>query len=397
MCSDGAAIAATPGRGNRFSATDNEYQVVLPSLPTGRLVLNTVFLHADVSARPYKVEDFRDALAQRSILPEVIALGAYRMSHVWAVTLKDAESTKMLVNTGELQVKGKRCIVIDPANRDIRMKVHWLLHSVPDEDLRLALAPFGKVTDVVRERWRAEGVADKVSTTRVVTLKMNAGVKIDDLPHQLSVSGELALVVVPGRAPLCLRCRGTGHICRECRIPRCGVCRRFGHEDRQCQRTYASVTAPGSSEDSTDLLIDEADSEEAASPTSAREGAPSTSSSPPPGQPEKQPLAASVREPKDAPARAAVATSARKASTSEPVPQASVTQPADECMDTTQGSASAAAGKRPHEQTTSSEPQLDDGGGDEPPTKAPGVRRFPFKPRPNIPCEPRRSAANPPP
>ncbi|KAH7982833.1 hypothetical protein HPB52_007360 [Rhipicephalus sanguineus] len=141
----------------------------------------------------------------------------------------------------------------------------------------------------------------------------------------------------------------------------------------KCQRTYASVTAPGSSEESADLLIDEADSEEAASPTSAREGAPSTSSSPPPGQPEKQPLAASVREPKDAPARAAVATSARKASTSEPVPQASVCQPADECMDTTQGSASAAAGKRPHEQTTSSEPQLDDGGGDEPPTKAPGA------------------------
>ncbi|XP_037515587.2 monocarboxylate transporter 11-like [Rhipicephalus sanguineus] len=36
-----------------------------------------------------------------------------------------------------------------------------LLHGVPDEDLRLALAPFGKVTDVVRERWRAEGVADR--------------------------------------------------------------------------------------------------------------------------------------------------------------------------------------------------------------------------------------------
>ncbi|KAH7984751.1 hypothetical protein HPB52_023709 [Rhipicephalus sanguineus] len=80
-----------------------------------------------------------------------------------------------------------------------------------------------------------------------------------------------------------------------------------------CQRTYASVTAPGSSEESAELLIDEADSEEAASPTSAREGAPSTSSSPPPGQPEKHPLAASVREPEDAPARAAVAASARKA------------------------------------------------------------------------------------
>ncbi|KAH7984750.1 hypothetical protein HPB52_023708 [Rhipicephalus sanguineus] len=84
-------------------------------------------------------------------------------------------------------------------------------------------------------------------------------------------------------------------------------------EQLTCQRTYASVTAPGSSEESADLLIDEADSEEAASPASAREGAPSTSSSPPPGQPEKHPLAASVREPEDAPARAAVAASARKA------------------------------------------------------------------------------------
>ncbi|KAH7983566.1 hypothetical protein HPB52_012599 [Rhipicephalus sanguineus] len=93
-------------------------------------------------------------------------------------------------------------------------------------------------------------------------------------------------------------------------------------------------------------------------------------------EPEDAPT--TVREPEDAPARAAVATSARKASTSEPVSQASVSQPADECMETTEGSASAAAGKRPHVQTTSSEPQLDDGSGDEPPTKAPGVRRFPF-------------------
>ncbi|KAH7964048.1 hypothetical protein HPB51_027710 [Rhipicephalus microplus] len=43
----------------------------------------------------------------------------------------------------------------------------------------------------------------------------------------------------------------------------------FGHEDSQCQRTYASVTAPRSSEDSDDVLIDEADVQQAASPTSA--------------------------------------------------------------------------------------------------------------------------------
>lgn len=81
------------------------------------------------------------------------------------------------------------------------MKVHWLLISVPDEDVGLAFAPFGKVTDVVRERWHAEKVVDKVSTARVVTLKMNARVKMDDLPHQLSIAGEHALVVVQGGLP----------------------------------------------------------------------------------------------------------------------------------------------------------------------------------------------------
>lgn len=57
------------------------------------------------------------------------------MSHVWAVTSKDAEAVKMIVNVGELKVNGARCLVIDPANRDVRMKLHWLLHSVPDEDV----------------------------------------------------------------------------------------------------------------------------------------------------------------------------------------------------------------------------------------------------------------------
>ncbi|XP_049516329.1 uncharacterized protein LOC125942216, partial [Dermacentor silvarum] len=267
----GAASAAQSGRGNRSVVADNEYEVVLPSLPTGRFVVNTFFLHCDIRARPYRVEDFRDALAPLSLLPEVVALGAYRMSHVWAVTFKDNEAVKKIVSVGELQVKKGRCLVIDPANQDVRLKVHWLLHTVPDEDVRLAFAPFGKVTDVARDRWRVHGVADKNSTTRLVTLKLKPGVMLDDLPHQVSVSGELALVVVPGRAPLCLRCRGTGHIRRDCRIPRCGACRRFGHEESQCERTYASVTGPVSNDDNSALLMDEADMEDTS--TTAKEAA----------------------------------------------------------------------------------------------------------------------------
>ncbi|XP_049519128.1 uncharacterized protein LOC125943702 [Dermacentor silvarum] len=218
-------------------------------------------------ARPYRVEDFRYTLAQHELLGEVIALGAYRMSHVWAVALKDSEAVTKIVSVGELPVKGNRCLVNDPANQDVRLKLHWLLHNVPDEDVRAAFASYGKVTEVSRDRWRVRGMSEKGSTTRLVTLKLKAGVKLDDLPHQLNVSGEVALVVVPGRPLLCLRCRNTGHIRKDCRVPRCGACPRFGQEDGQCARTYASIAGPGTIEDSSELLNDEADAVEAARET----------------------------------------------------------------------------------------------------------------------------------
>ncbi|XP_075543962.1 uncharacterized protein LOC142578464 [Dermacentor variabilis] len=392
----GAATAAMPGRGNRAIASDNEYQVVLPTLPTGRLVLNTVFLHGDISARPYRAEDFRDALAPLSLLPEVIALGAYRMSHVWAVTFKDADAAKKIVNIGELKVKNARCLVIDPANRDVRMKLHWLLHSVPDEDVRLAFSPFGKVTDVSRELWRAQGVSDKGSTTRMVTLKLNAGVKLDDLPHQVNVAGELALVVVSGRPPLCLRCRGTGHIRRDCQIPRCGSCRRFGHDEGHCARTYSRVAGPVSSDETSALLMDEADAEEASKEASGPAVQETTSAAPRAHQLDAQAKdRASPGQTPLPPAQDAVAASKNAAETPDASSE-NATQPVAEPMDLSPEGSSHMAGKRSHDEAVSKASQPDEIGGDEPPFKAAGMRRASWKLRPNIPAESRQAGKPPP-
>lgn len=263
--SSGAVNAATFGRGIRFLVQDDdEYQVSLPTLPTGRIVFNTVFLHGDMRARPYRVEDFRDALARLELLPEVLSLGAFQMSHVWAVTFKNEQAVKKMLEAKDVRVKGRQCIVIDPANQDLRLKLHWLLHNVTEEDVRVALAPYGRITDVTRERWRVQGIHDKGSTTRSVTLKLKAGVRAEDIPHQLRVAGELALVVVPGRAPQCLRCQSTGHMRRDCKVPRCSVCRRFGHEAAQCTRTYAAVTGPVPGDSSTELVMDAEETEELA-------------------------------------------------------------------------------------------------------------------------------------
>ena len=103
----------------------------------------------------------------------------------------------------------------------------------------------------------------KAQLPRSVTLKLHVGVTVDDLRHQLRVAEDMALVVIPGRAPLCLRCRGIGHIRRDCRVPRCGVCRRYGHDDSQCVRSYASITGPSRTDEVSEHLMDAADAEEA--------------------------------------------------------------------------------------------------------------------------------------
>ncbi|KAH6927049.1 hypothetical protein HPB50_025896 [Hyalomma asiaticum] len=44
----------------------------------------------------------------------------------------------------ELLVKGHRCLVIDPQEQQVKIRLHWLLHGVAVEDVRTALAAFGK-------------------------------------------------------------------------------------------------------------------------------------------------------------------------------------------------------------------------------------------------------------
>ncbi|XP_077538727.1 uncharacterized protein LOC144151520 [Haemaphysalis longicornis] len=186
------------------------------------------------------------------------------MNHVWALTFMDEGGVKRMLAATDVKVMERRCLVIDSANQDVRMKLHWILDNVPDDEVRAALLSYGCVVDIGRERWRLKGMNEKGSTTRSVTLRLNAGVRIDDLLHERRVAGGQTLVVVPGRAQQCLRCSGTGHMRRDCKVPRCTVCRRFRHEATQCVRTYAHVAGPVGDADAVENRIDEEEAEAAA-------------------------------------------------------------------------------------------------------------------------------------
>ncbi|KAM7312513.1 hypothetical protein ISCGN_009418 [Ixodes scapularis] len=257
------ALAAQSRRGDRSDSASSEYQIILPPLPTGPTVLNTVFLHTDVRGRPYRVEDFCDTLSLLALLPEVVTLKAYQMNHVWAVTFKSPEGERKILAAGDIVVKGRRRVIVEPANRDVRVKTHWLLHYVPEDEVRVALAPYGQVIDVGTEKWRVQGVMGCGSMTRTAVIRLKPGIGLKDLPHQLRIAGGPALVVAPGRPPLCLRCQRTGLTRRDCLVPKCASCHRFGHVAESCIRTYAAATCSGGEDANAEHVMDEADIQEA--------------------------------------------------------------------------------------------------------------------------------------
>ncbi|KAG0436302.1 hypothetical protein HPB47_018028 [Ixodes persulcatus] len=161
-----------------------------------------------------------------------------------------------LVAAGTIEAKGRRCLVIDSEKNEVRVKLHWIPFYLPDNNVRRALEPYGKVTEVTRETWR--------STTRISRLTLKDGVTVEQLPHQLQMPGCTTLVLAPGRAPLCLRCRGTGHIKKECCVPHCDSCRHFGHTTEDCRRTYADVSNLETADEASELVIDQEEAEEAA-------------------------------------------------------------------------------------------------------------------------------------
>lgn len=234
------------GRGTtQASASSNSYRTVLPRLPTGKLVANSVFLHADLAGRPYRAQDFRDTLRNAIDLKEISSIGQFQMSHVWMVTCKTSVAKTTLVNYGELLVKNRRCMVIDPEPKAVKMKLLWLPEHLEDGYIREALQLYGKVTSIKLENWRVADMEDMRTLNRDVMLSLNDGVSVSEVPHLLTVCGIQCLVLIPGRPPLCLRCNKVGHIRRQCRTPRCDSCRRFGHSADECALTYADKLRHG--------------------------------------------------------------------------------------------------------------------------------------------------------
>ncbi|XP_049528621.1 uncharacterized protein LOC125947587 [Dermacentor silvarum] len=217
------------------------YEVVLPPLPTGRAFINSVFLHCGVERVPYRTDDFAKEFKSVGVLHEIRELkacGLFQYRHVWLATLSSLQMKQRLVDTRELYIKEEPCLVIDP-NETIVIRLNWVPGCVPNEAICRSLGRYGIVHDISGGMWSHENCLSVQSTSRSVRMILHPGCTVDTLPRRIRVGSSVALLAVPGRAPLL---KLAGHICQERKVPRCEVCGKCGHATEDCVKTYAAIT-----------------------------------------------------------------------------------------------------------------------------------------------------------
>lgn len=142
------------------------------------------------------------------------------------------------------------------------------------DNVKKALKPYERVEEVTREKWHVKGF-EGVQSTRLAGLTLKEGKTIENLRHQTRLAGGMVFVVAPGGPSLCLRCRRTGHIRKECRIPRFDSCRRLGLTQEDCIKTYTTAANATINNEDMELTVDQYEAEEAARETpGTREGEP---------------------------------------------------------------------------------------------------------------------------
>lgn len=258
MSSSRAAVTARP---SRDSSENNEYKVILPTIPPGSVSFNTLLLHGDPVGRPYKADHFGDALKDSVNKDDVAGFGPYQYNHVWAISFHSRLEKEKLLARKEILVKDRKCIVFDPNKKEVDIKISWVPIHVPDDEVRRAFQPVGTVKKVERIKWKNTFFEGIETTTRVAQVELKTGITADDVPHIMNIAGCQVLLAIAGRPPLCLKCKKVGHIRKQCQTPWCKICRAFGHAQEECVSSYASKLRR-EKEDTTYLELDAGGDEE---------------------------------------------------------------------------------------------------------------------------------------
>jgi len=221
-----------------------------------RLKEASLILTGPFEGRPYSRSDFLEGIAaalktSEPVSAHVLALGPLSRNQEWYITMTSVENKDLLLGLGTLTVKDKQFSIKSADNRKFTARVHWGPVYVTNAEIEAALSNYAEVTAISHIMSREKGFENVATGVRSVVMVGNR----HQVPHLLSVTDPdtketwQLLVTIPGRPPMCLKCRYTGHVRKDCVTPFCRHHGSFGHTTESCsaekaeggKRSYANV------------------------------------------------------------------------------------------------------------------------------------------------------------
>ena len=207
------------------------------------VISSAVILYGPHDTRSYDYPEFLAAVqaalqsqAKVSEFDFVVSLGPLAKNNEWYLGVSSPECRDELVKCGVLDVNGRRFKIRSTDDTRFNARIHWSPPYVPASAIIAALGDQCKVESMGYEMCKSKGF-EKVSTgIRTVSMVGDR----HRVPHLITVTNPInsqkyeLLVTVAGRAPLCLKCRLTGHYRRECNTPYCRHHGAFGHSTESC-------------------------------------------------------------------------------------------------------------------------------------------------------------------
>lgn len=136
----------------------------------------------------------------------------------YEVIMNDLVGTRLIREAGMVQIKGKEVPVQYLGAKTRKVSVFRYPIDYPDTDLERALAGYGTVLKLTRERYSGEH-SDCETGTRIVMMEL-----VSDLPNFLTVRGVRIECLYYGVTRRCAKCNEIGHAARGCPAQKCRWC-----------------------------------------------------------------------------------------------------------------------------------------------------------------------------
>lgn len=202
----------------------------------GEIITRTVVLKCVNKHRPFFRQDFYEHLGDLLQDEDVVAFGSVGRNDLWHLVVESKEAKTRVMAAGDFYVDRTLVKVSALGKEEFLARIHWAPLHIPMDCITFGLARTCEVISSKFERSPKSVWSHAPTLVRTVLLRGD----MENVPHLMDVGcGKYkctVLVTITGRKPVCLRCKGIGHMRNDCVTPYCRLCKEYGHMPEDCKR-----------------------------------------------------------------------------------------------------------------------------------------------------------------